>query len=82
MREISAMEYGRIAEIKKYSQPKCPGCGKDMRLRYGESMTRNELFEAWYFCRECGWNIWPKYDKNAAFAVENAYKAAIRRVRR
>ena len=75
-RTISAMELKRIAEIKKYRQPKCPGCANEMILGYGHSQTRPGLFEAWYYCPHDGWNVWPQYDNNAAFAVEKAYKAA------
>lgn len=82
MREITKLELDKIVEIKKkYVQPKCPGCGQEMKLGYDYSQSRRGAFEAWYFCSQDGWNVWPVYDDNAYLACMKAYKAAIVRVK-
>lgn len=83
MRELSPLEVRGIEKVKAYRQPKCPGCGTTMRLDYSTSLTYPDKIQAWYHChnKACagGWFIKAVHQKNAAIAVEDAYKNAITR---
>jgi len=86
MRTPTKMELSKIAEIKKYTQPRCPGCQTEMQLCWGSSALRENYFLAFYRCanNECigRWSTGYQSSLNAAHAVEDAYKAAMLRKER
>ena len=83
MREPTKLELQKIAEIKNYKQPVCPGCEVDMTLAWGSSVLHDSSFVAWYRCANPAcvghWQTGTHTSINAAHAVEDAYKAAMTR---
>lgn len=81
--EITALDRKKIGELKKYSQPKCPGCGAKMNLTVGKSGTRENYYDAWYYCDNdrclAGWSTRPKSHINAYQAAFMAYQATTQR---
>ena len=83
MRTPTKIELSKIAELKKFKQPGCPGCGTEMYLCWGSSALQENYFLAYYRCQnpECigRWQTGYQSSLNAYHAVEDAYKAAMKR---
>ena len=76
---MTPLEKRKVNEIIAYEQPKCPGCGRSMKLGLeAVTETGNYRYRAWYWCCNCHiWRIDSSYGYTANQAAENAYKNAM-----